>query len=74
MADQVVIKQRVLVQRVSMGLMAVPVIQMDNGDLVYNLVDRVLIVPGRPIDEITPLENHKSEIEKMIWRALRVSP
>jgi hypothetical protein len=56
MIDQVVIKQRILVQRVSQGLMAVPVIQMENGDLIYNLVDRVLIVPGRPLEEITPLD------------------
>jgi len=73
MIDQVVIKQRVLVQRVSQGLMAVPVIQMENGDLVYNLADRVLIVPGRPLEEITPLENHKSEIAKMVWRALNAA-
>jgi len=72
MIDQVMIKQRVLVQRTSQGLMAVPCIQMENGDLIYNLVDRVLIVPGRPIDEITPLENHRSEIEAMVWRALKV--
>ena len=70
MPDQVVIEQRVLVQVTSEGLMAVPVMVLPGGHLLFNVNDRVLIVPGRPVSEITPLAKHKDEIKSMVFRAM----
>ena len=74
MVDQLVIEQRILVQRVSQGLAIVPVMVLPDGALIYNAHEREIVVPGRPMDEITPLEDHRDEVVAIVWRTIDVGP
>jgi hypothetical protein len=72
MVEQLVIDKRMLVTVCDLLLAVTNVTVLPGGHLLISVEPPVVIVPGKPIGELLPLEKHQDEVRGIVSRAMNV--